>query len=98
MSYQNSQWAVTEYGLETVAPEARYEIEASRLTETTKRGDDTFYEWPVHLAEKEWVDLGAFIQAFEKALELHKDRYSLNLDTEMLEASKKMASCIAKKR
>ena len=58
-------------GLETVKPALRYEIKASRLTETTERADETFYDWPLQMAEKQWVNMDAFAEAFTKALELH---------------------------
>ena len=64
MGFKNGQWAVTDYGMETVPPEAPYEFEASRLLEVTDRPKGKFYDWPVHLAEKTWVDIEAFIEAF----------------------------------
>ena len=98
MTFKNSQWAVTKYGLEVLKPEPPYEIKASRLTETTTRNDGTFYDWPVHVAEKEWVDLGAFAEAFRQALEFHKGSYSPEVNSEMLEASFTKASRIANER
>jgi hypothetical protein len=65
----NRQWAVTGYGLECVEPGSRYEAEGSRMNEM-RPGTD-LYDWPVHMAEKEWVDLEAFIEAFEQALRLY---------------------------
>jgi hypothetical protein len=29
------------------------------------------YNWPVHMAEKTWVDIVAFIEAFTAALAIH---------------------------
>ncbi len=96
--FKNFQWAVTKSGMATVKPEARYECHAKRLTETTDRMNGTFYDWPVHMAEKTWVDVEAFNEAFEQALEFHKGRYSPPVDRKMLEASFKEARRIAKVR
>jgi hypothetical protein len=69
----NHQWAVTGYGLECVQPGAGlYEAEGSRMNET-RPGTD-LYDWPLHMAEKDWVDLGAFNEAFEHALRLYCPR------------------------
>ena len=86
MTFKNSQWAVTKYGLEVLKPEPLYKIEASRLT-MTRPYNPQFYDWPLHMAEKEWVNLDAFNEAFSKALEFHKGRYSPKADPKMLEAS-----------
>lgn len=85
--YKNHQWEVTSYGLEARKPQAPYEIAAKRLSETVSYPARTFYSWPVHMAEKTWVDRDAFNQAFTKALELHAGKYDPPLDQEMLEAS-----------
>jgi len=69
--YQNHQWAVTDDGIESVEPAPTYYIAASRLTEMGGAGEHVLYDWPVLMAEKTWVDIAAFIQAFEKALEIH---------------------------
>ena len=82
--FKNGQWAVTAYGLGTVKPEAPYGIDKKRLMEKTVRGGETYYDWPVHLAEKNWVDLNAFNEAYREALEHHVPR---SVDYEMLEAS-----------
>lgn len=94
--FKNAQWAVTDYGVESIRPAPSYPFEAKRLTETTKRENGTFYDWPVHMAEKTWVDTEAFLEAFERALELHKGRYSPAVDLAMLEASKNEARRIAR--
>lgn len=85
--FKNSQWVVTDWGLETCPPEAKYEIKASRLLETTTRSGATFYDWPIHLAEKEWVNLAAFAEAFTHALSAHAGTYSGRVDPIMLKAS-----------
>ena len=96
MTFKNWQWAVTDYGVESVHGATSptidgitppYHFDATRLVEMTERPNGTFYDWPVHMAEKTWVDIDAFNEAFEKALELRQGRYSPVLDPEMLRAS-----------
>lgn len=96
MEFKNWQWAVTDYGIEAIegaeSPSIsgitpNYILEANRLVETTKRFGESLYDWPVHMAEKTWVDIDAFIGAFENALETHKERYTPAVDPKILEAS-----------
>ncbi len=105
MTFKNWQWAVTDYGLEAIggatSPTIRgetptYEFSTKRLAETTERRDETFYDWPVHMAEKTWVDVEAFNKAFEQAIEFHKGRYSPAVDRKIIEASFKEAKRVAK--
>ena len=85
--FKNGQWMVTDYGIEAFGAKCGpYEIEASRLTETTDRQDGTFYDWPIHMEEKiEWVDLNCFLAAFAGALAIHAGKYSPRLDPKLLE-------------
>lgn len=107
MSFSNEQWKVTDYGIEAIVGSrtpsmsgltTRYEIQAERLVETTERSNGTFYDWPVHMAEKTWVDVTTFNEAFAEALELHKGRYSPAVDLEMLDASISEAQRIGAER
>jgi hypothetical protein len=98
MPYKNAQWAVTEYGVEAIkdAPirntfTSTYEIDALRLLEITTRGSTEFYDWPVHLAEKNWVDIDLFIDAFLVALEVHKAKLREQIDLAKLAASFRFA-------
>ena len=87
--FKNAQWAVTDYGMETIEDgyTPPYHIEELRLTEAINRPNGTFYNWPMHMAKKTWVDIEAFMEAFGKALELHKGRVSPEADQSMLKAS-----------
>jgi hypothetical protein len=85
--YRNHQWAVTKYGVETIKPEAPYYFEAKRLADLTDYGQGPLYNWPIHMAEKGWVDIEAFIEAFVKALELHAKKYKPPVDNELLARS-----------
>jgi hypothetical protein len=83
--FENHQWSVTDYGVESVRPAAPYyHFNKERLLETGNLAGE-MYDWPVHMAEKTWVDIEAFIEAFEKALDLHG--YRAKVDQAMLTKS-----------
>ena len=47
------------------------------------------YDWPEHMAEKTWVIVPAFIEAYVAALKaLHPDFDKTSLDTAIVEARK----------
>jgi hypothetical protein len=96
--YQNHQWAVTEDGIESIKPGTTYPIEAHRLLERHGVGGDKFYDWPVHMAQKTWVDIEAFIDAFSRALRLHAGKYKGDADPDTLRASISEARREAAKR
>ncbi len=72
--FENHQWKVTDYGVESVKPAPTYHFYAERLLEERGAGDGEYYDWPAHMAEKSWVDIRAFNEAFAKAIELHAGR------------------------
>lgn len=86
--FRNSQWAVTNIGLHSLTPAApyKYDIEAERLLERTDAGT-TIYKWPLHMAEKNWIDFAAFEEAFRKALEEHVGKYKEHVEPDVLETS-----------
>lgn len=92
--FENQQWAVTDWGLQSIKPGAPYEynIEAERLLEKASAGGGKFYDWPIQMAGKNWINMAAFTEAFNKALELHKGKYKGDVDRGLLEASFKEAS------
>jgi hypothetical protein len=97
--FKNRQWAVTDYGVETIEGQpSEYHFEAKRLLETGKADRDEFYTWPVQLAEKTWVDIEAFSEVFIKAIDIHKNKYTGEVDQKMLSASIEKARDIAKRR
>jgi hypothetical protein len=83
--YNNSQWAVTDFGLECLTVD--YPIGASRLDETTHRNGETLADWIVHMVEKVWIDFDQFVDAYRHALEIHKDRHGREVTPEMVERS-----------
>ncbi|MCK1494447.1 hypothetical protein IVB14_29575 [Bradyrhizobium sp. 180] len=85
--FQNHQWSVTDYGVEAVKPAPYYHFDKTRLLEATDHGSGTMYDWPVHMAEKTWVDIEAFIEVFVKALDLHAGSYGGTVDKGMLAKS-----------
>jgi len=58
------------------------------LTETTDRKGKTFYDWPLHMAGKTWVDIDAFLEAFIAALAIHAGKYPGQVDGDMLAESR----------
>ena len=66
--FQNRQWAVTDYGIENVRGPYHYYIAKADLKIPMGSPDRT---WIDHMASKNWVDVGAFREAFSMALEIH---------------------------
>jgi hypothetical protein len=66
--WQGKQWVVTSYVIE--ARNGNYCIEASRLGET-RPGTESLPDWPMHMADKSWIDIHDFCTAFLVALALH---------------------------
>ena len=62
--WRGRQWAVTARGVERL--DGTYHFEANRLDEGPKD-----YPWPMHMAEKTWVDIDEFTTAWMVALLLH---------------------------
>jgi hypothetical protein len=54
---------------------SRYEFSADTLGDDRDNG---LPDWPLHMAEKEWVNIRLFLEAFEHALETHKGKYEEN--------------------
>jgi hypothetical protein len=63
--FQNAQWKVTRYGLECRT--VPYDIAAKGLGNL--RG--FFPSLPLHMAEKNWVDIRLFCEAFREAVQFH---------------------------
>ncbi|MBX3496620.1 MAG: hypothetical protein KF769_10290 [Parvibaculum sp.] len=85
--YRNAQWVVQEDGICPDEGLPQYDIEISRVFETTQRGDHTFYDWPVHMAEKTWVDARLFNEAFDRAIHHYSNVSGVPVDKDMLRAS-----------
>ena len=80
--WQGSQWAVTEYGIE--CRDGRYAIPADRLSELRGAVPD----WPLHMAEKDWVEIHDFCTAFLVALAVHPEHNEFN-STQIIEGTRR---------
>jgi hypothetical protein len=65
--WRGKQWAVTAYGIECL--DGCYHIKKDRLLEQLI-GEHP-YPWPLHMAEKDWVDPDEFCTAWIIAILLH---------------------------
>jgi hypothetical protein len=63
--WRGRQWRVTGKYLET--HDGKYFIEKNRLAENIAD-----FPWPRHMAEKTWVDVPDFIEAWKAAIDIHK--------------------------
>src|SRR5687767_12653315 len=82
-----NQWKVTEDGLESVGQQSKNFIEMERISHLTVRDGIEYYDWPLHMAIKSWVDIEAFIIAFEAALEAWEYKKGAPINQEMLARS-----------
>jgi hypothetical protein len=78
---------VEESHVSTAESQPPYEFELSRVTETTKRGQHDYYDWPVHMASKTWVDVRLFNEAFDRALRFHAEQSGEPINEDMLRES-----------
>lgn len=76
ISFSNQQWAVTSFGVESV-DNVRYHFEMRRVAEM--RGGTDLLDWPLHMAEKDWVDMALFEEAFRFALKKWAPEVSLGI-------------------
>jgi len=96
--FENLQWQVTDYGMESVRKNAPYyHFNAERLLEMEGAGTGKLYDWPLHMAEKTWVDIEAFIDAFKQAVRIHASKLG-KVDSAVLERSFAKARQIASMR
>ena len=86
--FRNGQWLVTNEGVDRADGQSSYWFGINRVFEIDDhRGPTKLYSWPPHMAEKTWVDIGAFNEAFEQALRFQADRTGTPVDEDMLSAS-----------
>ncbi len=93
--FENSQWRLERRGIESTNPKRFYQIDADRLGETTERNGVVYYDWPLHMAEKDWVNLNEFIEVFDRGLDAHKGQLKSPRDDEMFKRSCDHARSIA---
>jgi hypothetical protein len=85
--WDNGRWAVTELGLEPLYSKdgERYEayvISAAHLLDM--REFAPVYFWPTDVAVQAWLDFDPFEEAFIKALEIHRRKYRLDVNDDIL--------------
>lgn len=85
--FKNAHWQVLDDGVETIDPLPPYDFALDRVFETTSRSGVTYYDWPVHMAEKTWVDIGLFNEAFERAIRVEAEASGQAVDEARLERS-----------
>jgi len=68
----------------------RYDIRIARLGETREFAGEHVSDWILHMAEKEWVDMGHFCAAFGQALHARWEEYE-PLTYRAVEAAKREA-------
>lgn len=85
---RNAQWVATDDGIEAISGDRGYWIEMERVMQVTERSHGTFYDWPIHLAEKEWVNIALFLEAFLHAIRNFAAREGVVIDEAMLAATR----------
>ena len=90
--WQNTDWQITGTGLSS--RNQKYEISVAQLDEL-RDAAAPIAMWPLQMAEKSWVDIGTFTEAFQQALVVHRPDALDRLD---LSTSFAMAHDIAAKR
>lgn len=87
-NFQNSQWRVNDDFIVPVADDIDYHVPRARVFEvTTFHSPDPLYDWLPHMAEKRWVDIEAFINAFQHVLQLEATKTGTVIDADMLSRS-----------
>lgn len=84
--FRNAQWIVTHEGIEAPA-EGGYWIGMDRIGHTTERQGSEYYDWPLHLAEKNWVAIPLFLDAFVYALDFRTKANGHSIDWKMLKCT-----------
>jgi len=84
--FKNAQWEVTDGGMVSFESDAArsHEIGASRLLDKTGVGSGGFYDLPLQMIQKTWVDPELFFEAYREACEAHA---KATLDSVLLENS-----------
>ena len=82
--FKNAQWEVTDQGMVSLESDAdrSYKIGGSQLLEKAGAGVGKFYELPLQIIQKTWVDPELFFEAFREACEAHA---KATVNSELLE-------------
>lgn len=68
--YQNSQWILKKNIIVSAEFEVNYPIKIEDLLDITQRGNVDYYDFLLHMAEKNWVDYEEFEDVFLKSIEI----------------------------
>lgn len=82
--FKNSEWVVTDDSIEALAGDKGYWIEMDEIFRETSRDGIAYYTWPIQLAEKNWVAIPLFFEAFLSALRCRAKQTGLAIDEPML--------------
>ena len=77
--WSNNQWAVADFGLESLVSDVEYLIPRERLADLLY-GTTNVGMWPVQIVQKSWADPAQFWPAFVAALEIHKPKNRDKID------------------
>jgi hypothetical protein len=92
------QWEVDQHIFRTRPPEDNYDFATRRIGEIEDWGNCPIYTFPVHLAEKEWVDIEDFIEVFVLAWSVYGPLQPQPLDQTILDRSLFHARKVARQR
>jgi hypothetical protein len=68
--WANADWEVADDGLASRGP-VKYFIPTSRLCELrSRKGVEGLASWPLQMADKSWVQIDTFLEAYQQALVL----------------------------
>lgn len=95
-SFRSSQWAVDQKELRALPPH-RYVIRMSALGEIEDWGAGPIYTIPVHLAEKEWVDIDDLLHVFRYAWSVYGALQAKPFQVSVMENTERVARRIAER-
>jgi hypothetical protein len=85
--YQNRHWIVDDQGMRPTEPRGGYHILYRTIFDKRGSGPDAPFDWPLHMAEKTWVDIGTFNEAFCTAVRYYSRLIGHALDEDHLRSS-----------
>jgi hypothetical protein len=85
--FKNAHWEISNDWIASTSSLPTYEFSIDRVFKEIRRKGKTLYDWPILMAEKIWVDVGLFNEAFEKAIRHHSQVTGTPIDESMLEES-----------
>jgi hypothetical protein len=86
--YRNEQWAVTNYGIESLPETTPYNCDIPKNRLAAMRGPHSM--WVLHMMEtKCWADYALFADALEKALAIHGIKAKFDVEASHKEADRR---------